>query len=265
MFEMIGRKAEVGLVPREVEAMLAFYRDVIGLKIHSESQIPGGVNRRFLCGTTVVKHLCLDRQPMEGVKGVMAGYGLRQLTLVLPDFDAAIARLAARGGEPRVSQGQNLRYHFTEDPDGNVIELVGHDSPDAAGAATVQVGMTVADPARTRAFYEDLLGRSVTGVKTWRGHEITTVEWGPAQLKFWRGGPGLTVPDPVVGRVAGIRYLTALVEDAEGLCVRLADAGVPIPMPPRSWTGGATIAFAADPDGVLIEFASAARAPAAAA
>jgi len=253
MFQMVRHQSEVGLVPHDTSLMLTFYRDVIGLQVHSETPIAGAVNRRFLCGETVVKLLCLDEPPPLGVKGVFGQYGLRKLYLVLADFDAAVARLAAAGMEAAVNQGRALRYCNIEDPEGNALELVGLDEPREAGA-TVQLGVTVADLKRSRRFYEELLGREFVGVRDWKGREVMVVKWGPAELKFWQGPEGLTRPPPVSRALAGIRYLTALVDDVEGICATLKTAGVEMPMPPRLWEGRATIAYIADPDGVLIEF-----------
>lgn len=259
MFQMLGRQSEIGLVPHDAATMLAFYRDVLGLKVHSETKIAAGVNRRFLCGSTVVKHLCLDRPPPLGPTGVMASYGLRQLTLVLPDFDAVIARIeSVSGAAAKLAGDAGRRFHFTRDPEGNALELV-EEAIGQAGGVTVQAGLTVADPARTRRFYEDVLGRDFIGVKEWRGQEIMTVGWGQAELKFWKGPAGLSSSPPVTGAIAGIRYLTALIDDVEDVCAKLSAAGVPMPMPPRAWEGRATIAFITDPDGVLIEFGGPAK------
>ncbi|MDZ4762399.1 MAG: VOC family protein [Alphaproteobacteria bacterium] len=260
VFEMVGRQSEIGLVPHDPDRMLVFYRDTLGLSIHSETPIAAGMNRRFLCGRTVVKHLCLDRRPPLADTGVMAARGLRQLTLVLADFDNVIGRIESEtGAVAKTSRAGNVRRHFTQDPDGNALELVGLENP-PPGSPTVEAGLTVSDPAQTRHFYETVLGRELVGVTEWRGREVTTVKWGSAQLKFWKGPPGQPLPPPVTGAVAGIRYLTALVDDVDGVCAQLSSLGVAMPMPPRAWEGRATIAFITDPDGVLIEFGGPVRA-----
>ncbi|MDZ4761667.1 MAG: hypothetical protein SGJ21_11395 [Alphaproteobacteria bacterium] len=122
--------------------MAAFYRDVIGLTPHSETRLANGLNRRFLCGATVVKLRSFDNPPPLGVPGAMTAYGLRKLNLFVPDFDALIGWIAgASGAAPDVRHGKardggGLRYLYTDDLEGNA----GLDGP-REGGATVQAGI----------------------------------------------------------------------------------------------------------------------------
>jgi len=89
--------------------------------------------------------------------------GFQRLGLRVPDLDAAIAGVAARGGvvwsEPfahALDGGGEIRLVLAGDPDGTAIELI-----EGGPAALSFVAVTCADLERSRAFYAALGFREV--------------------------------------------------------------------------------------------------------
>ena len=55
---------DLGIVVRDAEAALAFYRDTLGLEYQGEMPLGGGtIMHRLLCGTSLIKLLALKEPP----------------------------------------------------------------------------------------------------------------------------------------------------------------------------------------------------------
>ena len=117
----------VRLLSDDIEALLRFYRDVLGLEVTLNAGDgvyyelrPGdvilGLYRRDLMGQMIGSEL-----PPPAQSDALA------LTFQVDDVDAAAARLRERGaelvGEPRDYEVAFLRVAHLRDPDGNLIEI----------------------------------------------------------------------------------------------------------------------------------------------
>ena len=121
---------EVGVVTTNLEPMLAFYRDVLGLELQGELPFPGGTMQRLAVGQSVVKLVTLDEAPAGQVVpgGGKAARGFRYITLVVANVREMCAELEAAGhpiAEPITEFSPGAGFFFTVDPDGNWVELAG--------------------------------------------------------------------------------------------------------------------------------------------
>ena len=117
---------------RDLEGMVAFYRDVIGLSVERRQDGIGLVQLR--AGTQLVDLVAVD-SPLGRMGGAGPGADGRNLDhfcLNVEDFDlaAVTAHLAAHGvtvgdsGQRYGAGGQGLRVYLS-DPEGNGLELRG--------------------------------------------------------------------------------------------------------------------------------------------
>ncbi|HZS00991.1 MAG TPA: methylmalonyl-CoA epimerase [Chloroflexota bacterium] len=98
----IRRIAHVSVAVRSLDEALPFYRDVLGLPLRERRPLPDrGLNVAFVgVGESQIELL----EPMDP-EGTVArflarrGEGLHHVCFEVPDVDAAIAELAARGVE----------------------------------------------------------------------------------------------------------------------------------------------------------------------
>jgi len=118
---------EVGLVVRDIETMLPFYRDFLALPIERELEFPG---IRLWClstGAGVVKLVSQEQGPDDANPpgGLYAATGLRYLTLEVDDPLEMAARAETAGGKVH-SQAEmsELTFAIVEDPEGNHVELL---------------------------------------------------------------------------------------------------------------------------------------------
>jgi catechol 2,3-dioxygenase-like lactoylglutathione lyase family enzyme len=121
---------DLGVVTANGPAMLAFYRDVLGLKHEGDLPLPGiGKMHRLLCGTTVIKIVVPDNAPAAkpAPGGLTGGTGYRYFTVTVSNLDDVVAA-AKSAGRPIPIPRRNIRPGVTiamlEDPDGNWVELL---------------------------------------------------------------------------------------------------------------------------------------------
>jgi predicted enzyme related to lactoylglutathione lyase len=130
MVQLRGTGPAVGLVARDSERMLAFYRDFLALPVDQEVDIPeAGLHVWFFAvGNGFVKLLHMiptpDRANVGG--GRHTATGLRYLTLEITDLDDLLAGLDAAGGQliGEVREFESSRNAVTEDPEGNTLEFI---------------------------------------------------------------------------------------------------------------------------------------------
>lgn len=118
---MLGGVSWIGLFAQDVDALLPFYRDALGLTLLGRTEnsaiflLPGGVLLELVPGGVAVR---------EGERKGRDAQGL-QIGLAVADLDAARAGLAQRGvvvGEVQTFRG--WRWARVVDPEGNALQLV---------------------------------------------------------------------------------------------------------------------------------------------
>jgi catechol 2,3-dioxygenase-like lactoylglutathione lyase family enzyme len=121
---------DLGIVTTNGPAMLAFYRDVVGLPHAADMPMPGGgTMHRLTCGTSVIKLVVPPRAPAgKAAPGGLAGAtGLRYWTVTVSNLDAVVAAAQAAGHSvpvPRRAVRPGVEIAMIEDPDGNWLELL---------------------------------------------------------------------------------------------------------------------------------------------
>ena len=120
---------DLGIVVRDIDAALAFYRDTLGLEAVGDNAMPGGHMHRLLCGTSMIKLVLLEKVPEASAPpgGIPGASGYRYWTISVDD--CATAEAACReGGYRVVIPTRELRPGTTicmvEDPDGNWVEFL---------------------------------------------------------------------------------------------------------------------------------------------
>ena len=121
---------DLGIVIRDSEASLKFYRDTLGLDHVADMDMGGGATmHRLMCGNTLVKLVKFDPVPEAANPpgGINKGTGYRYFTIsvgnlqeVLDDCDAVGYKVIWKKREIR----PGVFVGMVEDPDGNWVEFI---------------------------------------------------------------------------------------------------------------------------------------------
>ncbi|HZN15968.1 MAG TPA: VOC family protein, partial [Acidimicrobiales bacterium] len=117
---------DLGIVVRDIDACLPFYRDVLGLPVLFDFKLPGGSHMwQLAVGQCVVKLVKHDPTPdaTNPPGGTRGGTGMRYWTMGVDDIDAAMAPCEAAGAPiplPVTELMPGIRIAMVEDPEGNV-------------------------------------------------------------------------------------------------------------------------------------------------
>jgi lactoylglutathione lyase len=119
---------EIGLVVRDPDRCLEFYRDVIGLKYIGDLDFSVAHMWRFQAGTSVVKLLRFHDEPQaSSPPGEVTATGYRYMSFFVSNIDDLVAECARFGAAvpiPVTEFQPGSRFAFVEDPEGNRIELL---------------------------------------------------------------------------------------------------------------------------------------------
>lgn len=252
------RAAEVGIVPCDNETMVDWYRNALRLTVHSDTDTPVGVNRRHLVGDAILKLLCVTRPPKKRPPSPPEGPCLRSLTLAPDDRGELYERarlLKALVGE---RSGKGFEAVRLRDPEGNELEIIHYLGRTGGQALQVEVGAS--DVSRSLVFYRDVLGAPEVEPDAYAPEgTLASISWGEVRLNLTPASGPHPSPGGNTLDAGGIRYLTAIIDDAEAATGELLSRGVIFPTMPMLWRGVSMVSFAQDPDGNLIEIASLAR------
>ncbi|MGE5864731.1 MAG: VOC family protein [Rhizobacter sp.] len=121
---------DLGIVTTNGPAMLAFYRDVLGLQYLREMPMPGGsgVMHQLMCGDSMVKLVVAESTPEEAPKGGIQGAtGYRYWTITISNLTEVMAQVAAAGHKIVVKERElrpGVTIGIVADPDGNWVEFL---------------------------------------------------------------------------------------------------------------------------------------------
>jgi catechol 2,3-dioxygenase-like lactoylglutathione lyase family enzyme len=236
----------------EPAKMVGFYGDVLGLKPLPSIKLAGGEMIQFGVGTTQVK-LQFTAGAGEFKTGpVKEVTGLRVFTFFYPDEAAVTARFVQHGyPAPSFSQGRGgKRMAMVLDPANQFVELVIAPGASQEVYDSIELGMTVSDLEKSRAFYREFVGLDelppvddpVLGVKRYPYRHGTTT------VTLWSFGQGLAANT----RSAGIQYV---VSDVEAVDVKAKAQHVKIDTPLGNFSAGLRTIWLSDPDGITNYFA----------
>lgn len=132
MLSLRKNAIDLGIVIKDSEASLAFYRDLLGFEHVSDTPMPGAVPatmHRLMCGDTMIKLVSHDDTPSTGAPsgGIAGATGLRYFTMQISNLGEATAACQAAGVKVIIDQLEvrpGVRISMVEDPDGNWVEFV---------------------------------------------------------------------------------------------------------------------------------------------
>ncbi len=121
---------DLGIIAQDIEAMLAFYRDAVGLAFEATIPFPGGgTMHRFKAGDSIIKIIELEPEPEAHAPGggIRGATGYRYWTLSVEDLDEVVARIGEAGYRimvPVTEVRPGVTIAIAADPDGNWVEFL---------------------------------------------------------------------------------------------------------------------------------------------
>ena len=243
----------------EPAKMAGFYSEVLGLKQLPSLNMPGGGQMMlFEIGSGQVK-LQFTAAASEYKTGPVRDVtGLRVFTFFYPDEAAVTARFVQRGyPAPVFRDGRgNRRVAMVLDPADQWVELVIAPGASADLYQSYEVGVTVSDLAKSRAFYRDFVGlEELPPVEdALLGTTRYPYRHGTTTVNVWTFGKALAANT----RSAGIQYV---VSDVEAVDAKAKAQSVKIDTPLGNFSAGLRTIWLSDPDGVTNYFAQIVRRP----
>ena len=116
---------DLGIVVRDIDKALGFYRDVLGFEHVGDGPMPGGMHmHRLLCGTSLIKLVTFTPPPEASNPpgGLNKATGYRYWTISVGNLDAITEACDAAGVKIRIPATEirpGVRISMVEDPDGN--------------------------------------------------------------------------------------------------------------------------------------------------
>jgi predicted enzyme related to lactoylglutathione lyase len=232
--------------------VLAFYGDVIGLEALPALNMPGGGQMSLLhIGTSQFKftNAAAGRQDQSGP--VLDVTGLRVFSFFYCSEPKVTAQFTSHAyAAPEFRGPASRRSAMVTDPDGQWVELVVTPCDDSA-PRHFEVGATVSDVEKGRAFYREFVGLDelpATDSMFGRTYRFTLGNHSANILNLWAAHPGAAANT----YTAGIQYV---ISDAEAVDARAKANSVKITQPLGPFGTGLRTVWLADPDGITNYFA----------
>jgi catechol-2,3-dioxygenase len=238
--------------------MTGFYGDVLGLKALPALRMPGGGSMiLFQIGSGQVKLQATPAAREYASGPVREVSGLRVFTFFFPDEAALTARFVQHGyPAPQFQATPSGRRAMVLDPENQWVELVVMPGASQTVYDSMEVGLTVTDLGKSRAFYRDFVGLeelpamkdALLGVTKYPFRHGTTT------VNVWSFGPTPRANT----RTAGIQYV---INDVEAVDAKAKAQAVKIDTPLGNFSAGLRTIWLSDPDGVTNYFAQIMRTP----
>jgi glyoxylase I family protein len=122
---------DLGIVVRDADAALGFYRDTLGFEEAGVTPMPGGGGTmyRLMCGTSMIKLVHHETVPEAAAPpgGIAGATGYRYWTISVSNLQE-ITDACAAAGRKVVVKPREIRpgtsISIVEDPDGNWVEFL---------------------------------------------------------------------------------------------------------------------------------------------
>jgi predicted enzyme related to lactoylglutathione lyase len=125
---------DIGIVCNDIDAMLTFYGETLGLPLEGTIPMPGGGKmNRFKVGDSVIKVIELDPTPetQAAPGGIRGATGYRYWTITCSNLADCVSRAEAAGAKIVVAAKEvrpGITIAIIADPDGNWVELLQEDA-----------------------------------------------------------------------------------------------------------------------------------------
>lgn len=125
---------DIGIVCNDIDAMLTFYGETLGLPLEGTIPMPGGGKmNRFKVGDSVIKVIELDSTPetQAAPGGIRGATGYRYWTITCSNLADCVTRAEAAGAKIVVAAKEvrpGITIAIIADPDGNWVELLQEDA-----------------------------------------------------------------------------------------------------------------------------------------
>jgi catechol 2,3-dioxygenase-like lactoylglutathione lyase family enzyme len=127
--QLTKKSLDLGIITTNGPAMLAFYRDLLGLPFLREMPMPGGgLMHQLACGESVLKVVVVEKTAAKAAPGGIPGAtGYRYITLTVSNLEEVVEE-CKQAGHPVVVPPRDLRpgvrLAIVADPDGNWVEFL---------------------------------------------------------------------------------------------------------------------------------------------
>lgn len=120
--------ADIGIVVADLERVERFYTELLGLEKVADRSTTWGPMVELAFAGSIVRLMQAEGAPAQTAIGLDASTGIRYVTFDIDDFDAVIATCRENGVEfwLDVEPVRDLRIAMVKDPEGNVVEFIGH-------------------------------------------------------------------------------------------------------------------------------------------
>lgn len=118
---------DLGIVVSDIQASLAFYKDLLGLEFVGTTPVWFGTMHRLRFGSSDFKLVDPKTVPPKGAIGLDKQLGFRYVTFVVKNLSEICAELKKKGvefAEPEQEARPGVRIAMVKDPDGNIVEFV---------------------------------------------------------------------------------------------------------------------------------------------
>jgi glyoxylase I family protein len=120
---------DLGIVVRDANASLAFYRDLLGFSSAGEMAMPGGGTMyRLVCGTSHIKIVHPAKETVAATPGnIMDAYGYRYFTISVSNLQEMTDACANAGHKVVIAPVEvrpGVTISIVNDPDGNLVEFL---------------------------------------------------------------------------------------------------------------------------------------------
>jgi glyoxylase I family protein len=127
---IVKESIDLGIVTKDPDKMLAFYRDTLGLALVGELPMPGGgLMYRLKCGSSIIKVVVNGRHPAAAAPpgGIGGATGYRYWTISINNLEQSVNACKDAGYKvvvPVTEFRPGVSIAIIEDPDGNWVEFV---------------------------------------------------------------------------------------------------------------------------------------------